>query len=96
VAVGGERGDRTLERERRSLPPPNHTPNASLVPLPAPESVSTDAFHQPQQDIRTLSFHQALPHISQRMEDPHVVENLTKVTNISLIHDFRFTSAFSF
>jgi ribosome-binding factor A len=24
------------------------------------------------------------------MEDPHVVENLTRVTNISLIHDFRF------
>jgi len=35
--------------------------------------------HQPQQDNRTLSFHQALPHISQLMEDPHVVENLTRM-----------------
>ena len=45
--------------------------------------------------MRTLSFRQALPHISQLMEDPRVVGNLTKVTNISLIHDFRFTSVFS-
>jgi hypothetical protein len=95
-AVGGERGDRTLERERRSISPPNHTPNASPdpVPVPVPQSVSTNA-SQPQQDFRTLSFHQALPHISQLMEDPHVVENLTRVTNISFIPDFRFTSAFS-
>ena len=97
TAVGGlgARGDRTLERERRSesLPAPDHTPNAS--PVPVPQSVSANATHQPQQDIRTLSFHQALPHISLLMEDPHVVESLTKVTNISLIHDFRFTSALS-
>jgi hypothetical protein len=88
-AVGGERGDRTLERERRSIPPPNHTPNALPVPVPVPvpQSVSTNAFHQPQQqDFRTLSFHQALPHISELMEDPHVVENLMRVINISLIY----------
>lgn len=30
------------------------------------------------------------------MEDPHVVENLTRVSNISLILDFRFTPAVSF
>ncbi|KAN0124253.1 hypothetical protein V8E52_001902 [Russula decolorans] len=80
AAVGGERGDRTLERERRSLPP-DHMSHASPVPVPVPQSVSTNAFHQPQQDkdIRTLSFHQALPHISQLMEDPHVVEDLTKM-----------------
>ena len=94
----GARGDRALERERErrseSLPAPDHTPNAS--PVPVPQIISTNAAHKPQQDIRTLSFHQALPHISQLMEDPHVVESLTKVINISLIHDFRFTSAFSF
>ncbi|KAH9962387.1 hypothetical protein BC827DRAFT_1093537, partial [Russula dissimulans] len=31
------------------------------------------------QDIRALSFQQALPHISRLMEDPHVVESLTKM-----------------
>jgi hypothetical protein len=95
VAVGRERGDRTLVRERRSLQPPDHTPNATPLPVPVPQSISSDALQQSQQDMRTLSFHQALPHISQLMEDPHVVENLTKVANISLIHDFRLTSVFS-
>ncbi|KAI0299708.1 hypothetical protein B0F90DRAFT_1630599, partial [Multifurca ochricompacta] len=33
----------------------------------------------PQQDLRSLSFQQALPHISRLMEDPRVVEDLVKM-----------------
>ena len=71
--------DRTLERRSPPGPPPlNHTLNAS--PVPEPQSVSTHA-SKSQQDVRSLSFQQALPHIAQLMEDPHVVESLTKVTD---------------
>ena len=71
--------DRTLERRSPPGPPPplNHTLNAS--PVPEPQSVSTHA-SKSQQDVRSLSFQQALPHIAQLTEDPRVVESLTKVT----------------
>ncbi|KAI0288257.1 hypothetical protein BC826DRAFT_1039490, partial [Russula brevipes] len=65
-------GDRTLERP----PLPPESANPSPVPVPKPDPPHTS---QPYQDIRTLSFQHALPHISRIMEDPHVVENLSKM-----------------
>lgn len=82
-------GDRTLER--RSPPGPssplNHTQNASPVPLP--QSVSAHV-SKSQQDVRALSFQQALPHISRLFEDPHVAESLTKVTDRLHLYMFSF------
>lgn len=82
-------GDRTLER--RSSPGPssplNHTQHASPVPLP--QSVSAHA-SKSQQDVRALSFQQALPHISRLLEDPHVAESLTKVTDRLHLNMFSF------
>ncbi|KAH9970829.1 hypothetical protein BGW80DRAFT_1325523 [Lactifluus volemus] len=57
-------------------------------PLPSHDHVDTSSASQPvtahasspqQQDLRTLSFQQALPHISRLMEDPLVVKELTKM-----------------
>ncbi|KAH9983467.1 hypothetical protein BJV74DRAFT_616654 [Russula compacta] len=77
-------GDRAVER---SLAPHDHHTNTT----PTPQTTSTHA-SQPQQDLRTLSFQQALPHISRLMEDLHVVESLTKV---SIFPYYHFPSTFS-
>ncbi|KAI9507170.1 hypothetical protein F5148DRAFT_148875 [Russula earlei] len=64
----------TVEGDRRSLPLPGHTNSLPVHPQTASTHVSN-----PQQDIRTLSFQQALPHISRLMEDSHVTESLTQL-----------------
>lgn len=93
------RASQSLERptcptkdNRRSPLPLDHTQNAPPVPPPT-QSVSTHASEPLLQDLRGLSFQQALPHISRLMEDPHVVESLTKVTGyirsyVFLLHFF--------
>ncbi|KAH9991439.1 hypothetical protein BJV77DRAFT_529422 [Russula vinacea] len=82
VPVAGVSESRTphLPHQGQStIPPPlDHTQNAPPVPPPT-QSVSTHASEPLLQDLRGLSFQQALPHISRLMEDPHVVESLTKM-----------------
>lgn len=67
------------EGNRRSPLPLDHTQNTP--PVPPPQSASTHVAKPLLQDLRAISFQQALPHISQLMEDPHVVESLTKVSD---------------
>jgi hypothetical protein len=77
--------DRTIERPYPSSGPSGHGhghANTSRTPTPAPQTTCAHpSEQQPAQDIRALSFQQALPHISRLMEDPHVVESLSKVTS---------------
>ncbi|KAI0253141.1 hypothetical protein BJV78DRAFT_1281206 [Lactifluus subvellereus] len=47
-------------------------------PLPISQTASTHA-SPPQQDMRTLSFKHALPHISRLMEDPAFAKEVTKM-----------------
>ena len=82
-------GDRTLER---SFPPPPPGPSQTNN-SPAPQIASALA-SKPLQDIRSLSFQQALPHVSRLMEDPRVIESLNKVIVHALVIPPYFTSTY--
>lgn len=82
-------GDRTPERSFPPAPPGlGHTSNS-----PAPQIASAHA-SKPPQDIRSLSFQQALPHVSRLMEDPRVIESLNKVIVLALVIPPYFTSMY--
>jgi hypothetical protein len=86
--------DRTTERSFPLPGPPGHGhANTSPTPAPAPQTASAHASeHEPLQDIRSLSFQQALPHISRLMEDPRVIESLSKVTDARCLSCLHFIS----
>lgn len=95
----GRPTDRTTERPFPSLGPSGHghantSPTPAPAPAPAPQTTCTHpSEQQPAHDIRSLSFQQALPHISRLMQDPHVVESLSKVTNPRSLSCLHFASA---
>jgi hypothetical protein len=74
-------------RASQSLEPASNVVEGSVLPARALPHTDTPSVSQsasahpsdPQQDMRTLSFQQALPHISRLMEDPLVAKELMKV-----------------